>query len=514
MRLQNIVLTGLASAISVITQNNTTSTWPWQTFKSLPGLEPPQLSINKTGTTSPGHIFFPISGHEAHNYSLVIYQEDGELIWQSGYGDYAAFRPTTLFGEPVLAFFSGVTFPEPWGFGYGLVKILDQHYENIYNVTLWNTTFPLESISPLYDPTQYQPFSWIDMHENLITPEGTMFVGAMNVTPWDLSSINGPRVGWIVDSIVLEINVTNSAILWQWSHLDHVDEVSLANALPTYPLGDLGKNSSYPWGPFHVNSVERFEDGSRLISSRHYCSIFKVNRNGTVEWTLNGHSGGDFTLTNNLSFCYQHDARLHSSNTTNITLISFFNNDNSAVISGVDQSTGIFLALDTHLMTATLVQEFSDPNDTIYSVSQGNMEVLPPGHVVLGYGSVPTLKEFDREGNLVLDVKWGEAESVQSYRDYKAEWVGKPRTKPEVFACLSANGTEVYMSWNGATEHKVWTVWGGEANGTLSKVGIAEKSGFETKAVVTEEVAFVRVEAAGEGIEKGVSEVVGVARFC
>jgi hypothetical protein len=70
----------------------------------LSGFEP-QLSIDKTGDTSSSHI--------SHNYSLVIYQNDGELIWQFGYGDYAASPPTTLFGEPVLAFFSGVTFPEP-----------------------------------------------------------------------------------------------------------------------------------------------------------------------------------------------------------------------------------------------------------------------------------------------------------------------------------------------------------------------------------------------------------------
>lgn len=286
MRFQDMTLIPLAYALPAVAQS-TASPWPWQTFKSLPGLEPPVLSINKTGDTSPGMIFFPQSGGEAHNYSLNIFREDGELVWVSGYGDYAAFRPTTLFGQPVLAYNKGISFTEPWGFGYGVVYILNQQYENIYNVTLWNSTYPLESIYPLYDPTQYQPFSWIDMHENLITPEGSMFVGAVNVTPWDLTSIGGPKEGWVVDSIALELNVTNSEILWQWSHLDHVDEVSLASAVPTYPLGELGRNSSYPWGPFHINSIDRFDDGSLLISSRHYCSLYKVNRNGTVEWTLN-----------------------------------------------------------------------------------------------------------------------------------------------------------------------------------------------------------------------------------
>ncbi|CAE7015097.1 hypothetical protein CFE70_002616 [Pyrenophora teres f. teres 0-1] len=513
MRLRNILIASLAH-LSVLAQNNTTSAWPWHTFKSLPGVEPPVLSINKTGETSPGLIFFPQSGGEAHNYSLNIYREDGELVWASGYGDYAAFRSTMLFGEPVLAYFKGISFPEPWGFGYGIIYILNQQYENIYNVTLWNSTYPLQSISPLYDPTQYQPFSWVDMHENVITPEGTMFIGAMNVTPWDLSSIGGPKDGWIVDSIAMELNVTNNEILWQWSHLDHVDEVSLASAIPTYPLGDLGRNSSYPWGPFHINSMERFEDGSLLISSRHYCSIYKVNRNGTVEWTLNGYSGGDFTLANNLSFCYQHDARIHPSRTPNTTTISLFNNDNSAVVSHVNESTGIFLSVDERSMTATLLQELADPDDTIYSVSQGNMEVLPSGNSVLGYGSVPTLKEFDKAGNVVLSVSWGEAIAVQSYRDYKSEWVGKPSAKPDVFACNAGNATEVYMSWNGATEHKTWTVFGSAVNGSLSEVACVEKTGFETKASVAKLLKFVRVQASGEAIETGVSKTVGVSEVC
>jgi hypothetical protein len=227
-----------------------------------------------------------------------------------------------------------------------------------------------------------------------------------------------------------------------------------------------------------------------------------------------GYSGGDFTLMNNLSFCYQHDARLHPSQLPNTTTISLFNNDNSAVVSHVNQTTGIFLSIDEQDMTASLLQELADPDDTIYSVSQGNMEVLPSGNIVMGYGSVPTLKEFDQDGNVVLSVSWGEAEAVQSYRSYKAEWVGKPSSKPDVYACKSSNGTEVYMSWNGATEHRVWTVFGGVSNGSLSEVVSVNKTGFETKAVVTQSLGFVRVEASGREIENGVSNVAGVVEMC
>jgi hypothetical protein len=165
-------------------------------------------------------------------------------------------------------------------------------------------------------------------------------------------------------------------------------------------------------------------------------------------------------------------------------------------------------------MTATLLQEFADPDDPIFSVSQGNMEVLPSGNVVLGYGSAPRLKEFDPEGNVVLSVSWGEVKAVQSYRDTKSEWVGKPSAKPDVFACKAENGTEVYMSWNGATEHKMWTVFGGAVNGSQNEVASVEKSGFETRADVAHTLEFVRVEASGEGIETGVSKVVGVSKTC
>jgi hypothetical protein len=132
----------------------------------------------------------------------------------------------------------------------------------------------------------------------------------------------------------------------------------------------------------------------------------------------------------------------------------------------------------------------------------------------MGYGSVPTMKEYNEDGDVVLSMSWGEAEAVQSYRTYKSPWVGKPSTNPDVFACKGANGTVVYMSWNGATEVQRWTVFGGAQNGTLEEVARVKKSGFETKAVVTGELGYIKAEASGEGIDIGVSEVVAVLEQC
>ncbi|KAF2448854.1 hypothetical protein P171DRAFT_452544 [Karstenula rhodostoma CBS 690.94] len=442
MRVQMLLGVASSANMSVYAQNNTT--WPYQTYKSLPGFEPPQLEISTVeGSRAPGLIFFPISGSGAHNYSLNIYRQDGELVWQSGYGDYAAFKPTTLFGGLFLALWSSISFPEPWGFGYGIVKILNPNYENIYN--------------PLYDPTQYETFSWIDMHENNITPRGTIHVGAMNVKAWDLTSVGGSENGWIVDSIILELNVTNS-------------EIPLTDAAPTYPLRGLGQNQSYPWGPSHINSIDEFEDGSLLVSSRHYCSIFEIGRDG------------------------EHDARIHAEYGST-TLISIFNNDNSAVVSYVNQTTGIFPSADTDTKEATLL--------------------LSNGHSVMGYGSVPFPKEFDREGNIVQTVKWGQAQAVQSYRGYKSEWVGTPSSRPDAFACMDSNATiNVYMSWNGATEHQSWHVLAGPSKGNPEMQMAINKTGFETFATFSSSARLVQVEAHGAGIETGISDVVAVEEAC
>lgn len=170
MRVQTLLKVICSATLPVYAQNNTT--WSFQTLKALPGFEPPELEISTiSGTTALVIILFPMSGSGTHNYSPNIYQQDGELVWQSGYGDYAAIKPTTRFGEPALAAGSSIGFPEPWSFKYGIVKILDQNYENIYNGTSCNTSYPThESIYPLYDPTHYGPFIRIDMHKNNATP--------------------------------------------------------------------------------------------------------------------------------------------------------------------------------------------------------------------------------------------------------------------------------------------------------------------------------------------------------
>lgn len=274
-----LALTSALSVGSAAAADNTT--WPYQVYQSSPN-EPPSLNITKHGATSPGYLFFSQTGLGAHNYSVFIMTDDNELVWQHGYGLFANFRVQQFQGKPVLTFFQGVELPEPWGFGFGNVQILDQAYESVYNVTVESG----ERIqTPGLNTTGW--LSYIDMHEAIITPDDTMLITVNNVTQANLSSVGGPEDGWIVDSLFYEVDIKTNTTLYRWSHLDHLDQIPLTDALAYYPLEDLGRNQSYPWGPFHINSVEKFTDGSYLISSRFYCSIFKIGLNGSVEWTLN-----------------------------------------------------------------------------------------------------------------------------------------------------------------------------------------------------------------------------------
>ncbi|CAH0044785.1 unnamed protein product [Clonostachys solani] len=508
--LSAFAITGLGLLASVAA-DETSESWPYQVFKSRPDLQPPVLEITKTGATAEGYLFFTQTGSTAHNYSTLIMTDDGELVYSSQIGAYTNFKPQPYKGEEVLTYFHGITYGEPWGMGYGIVQVRDKNYESITNVTVEEGITVLGFVEP-----DDGWLSYIDMHESQLTSDGTMLVTAYNNTRTDLSSVGGLEDGYVLDGVFYEIDVESNEVIFEWRATDHEDEILYRDALKYYPLEDLGQNSSYPWGPFHINSVEKFKDGSYLVSSRFYCSIFKIGTDGSVQWQLDGQSGGDFELANGLAFAYQHDARIHSEE-DGTYLISLLDNAWSSVDNehnGLTNTTGMYLSVNENTKVATLVQKFVDPEDGVIARSQANMQVLPNKNVFLGYGFSPKMKEFDSDGNVVMRVKFGEPYEVQMYRAFRFPWVGTPSAPPDVFACHSDNQTQVYMSWNGATEHQAWSVLAGDSPENLQSAGEARRTGFETMIAVPGQRPFVQAVAQGRSIEAGHSEVVAVSSQC
>ena len=120
----------------------------------------------------------------------------------------------------------------------------------------------------------------------------------------------------------------------------------------------------------------------------------------------------------------------------------------------------------------------------LQATSQGSMQVLPGGRVLIGWGNLPYFSEFTQNGTLIMDGQFPAGD--ESYRAFTAAWTGQPTDNPAVAARMNpAGGSVVYASWNGATRVSSWTVLAGKTPGALVPAGSAPRHGFETRIAVT-----------------------------
>jgi len=115
--------------------------------------------------------------------------------------------------------------------------------------------------------------------------------------------------------------------------------------------------------------------------------------------------------------------------------------------------------------TVRVIKSYENPQGT-RSSSQGNIQLLPQGpgkdpKVFVGYGLAAVYTEFAPNGSVLCDAHYGPRMSwdsghIQSYRDYKFAWTGRPKWTPKVV--LSDDDLIVYVSWLGATDIEEWTL--------------------------------------------------------
>lgn len=314
------------------------------------------------------------------------------------------------------------------------------------------------------------------------------------------------RKGYMWDSVFQEVEIETNEVIFEWHASDHyrVEESD-------FPAGNAGRSKNNGYDFFHINSVDKDSFGNYLISSRYMQSISYIDgKTGEVLWVLGGRrnsftdkSGGTAT-----KFGWQHDARWNADH-TGIHL--FDNGARYGLKPSVEASRGVEIILDTVNMTAELKAEFVNQHKII-SGSQGSMQVLPSGNVLLGFGYNAAWTEFSSEGEPLCDVHVGSKKTfntgaVQTYKVNKAAWVGKPTTAPRI----AVADDEIFMSWNGATEVKLWRIQGSRGSGIdLEVVMEVEKTGFETSvSVYCEKWVSVRAVALdASGAELGVTEIV------
>ena len=213
-------------------------------------------------------------------------------------------------------------------------------------------------------------------------------------------------------------------------------------------------------------------------------------------------------------------------------------------------SRGRHLQIDTtnsNKHTVQLVRDYRSPHD-LTSVIFGSMQSLQDSSnyttsdfwsVLLGWGVHQEFGEYTNQGDLVRDVQYSPLKpghsfvgggSVSSYRVFKQSWHGYPTWPPSLAV---GNDSKIWVSWNGATEVRIWAVY---ACNTEASLGLEEGSwkapeaalvglkplttvrrqGFETGIVIGAWAsAFVKVAALdGEGNVIGVTQTTRIRSDC
>lgn len=157
-----------------------------------------------------------------------------------------------------------------------------------------------------------------DLHEFLLTPEGTALVTIYQKYPLDLSSWrtfdamadpNDAEPNWVWDCVVQELSVDTRDVLFEWRASDHID------IYDTYHLVRQTGNHEDPFDWYHMNSIRKDELGNYLISARYTHSITYIDgKSGEVIWVLGGKRNMFMDLSNGsaLNFAWQHDAQFVS----------------------------------------------------------------------------------------------------------------------------------------------------------------------------------------------------------
>ncbi|KAH8194772.1 hypothetical protein TruAng_011055 [Truncatella angustata] len=350
-----------------------------------------------------------------------------------------------------------------------------------------------------------------DLHECEFTGHGTVIVSAYETgysrKPASLKDKQKPTL--IRESIFQELELGTNKVLFTWRASEHVD------------IYDSFEGHNSPWDFFHINTIEKTEDGNYLVSGRHMHSIYLVNgQTGDIMWTLGGQKNefvelppesGVYPGDDVLTFAWQHHTRFNYGNNGNKTEITFFDNhvkEYSEYGCKANCSRGLHIALDTasNPKTVQLVQEYRHPAG-LASQSQGSMQILDDGNVFIGWGRMPSFTEHTPDGKAVLDVQFSPwlskataDHALDNYRAFRQDWKASPYWPPDLTVKHPKGVPTAYLSWNGATEVKEWVLFASDLedklNDTENVIARVPRGGFETEmSLASSNASYLRAEA-------------------
>jgi hypothetical protein len=268
--------------------------------------------------------------------------------------------------------------------------------------------------------------------------------------------VGGPKNGFVYDSVVQELDAHTGKVVWEWHSLDHVP---LSESLQAHEEPAQHATKKRPLDYFHVNSVADAPAGRILVSGRNTSALYLIARDGQIVWRLGGKES-DFKPAAAVKFRFQHNARFHGPST-----ISLF--DNGAIPKLEPYTRPLVLHIDVATHRARIVKTFVHPQK-ISSPYEGDLQLLPSGGALVGWGGVPKVTEFSAAGRIRFELKLPYGDT---YRAYRLPWSGKPTDGPRA----AVVGDTVYASWNGDLQVERWRV---TANGQT--LATAPWRGLET----------------------------------
>jgi hypothetical protein len=439
----------------------------YQSFASEPGLQPPTLTVTAPDADPAAGDVLMTNGPGPGKAGPLIYTPQGRLVWfdqlPSGLNA-LGLRVQRYEGQEDLTWWQGHVLS--LGFGQGEDIVMDRNYQ---------------TVATLHGGNGFEA----DLHDFQIAPDHVAYLTAYNPIRCDLTPVDGARNGVVIDTSVQEVDMKTGLVRWEWHSLDHVGVGESHAPVPT---------TATPWDYFHLNSIDPEPNGDLLISARSTWAAYQLEKgSGTIAWRLGG-TKSSFAMGPGAEMAWQHDARMLPDGT-----ITIFDDGSNPRIHY--QSRGMRVAVDTAKHTASLLHAYPHPTSPLLADSQGNMQTLADGNLLVGWGAVPSVSELSRSGSLLFDAHL--APGGSSYRAFRFPWNGHPLSMPAASAkeLNTGDATAVFASWNGATEVASWRVLAGPSPGALTPMATMPDSGFESTVTFPDahagEDPYVAVQALG-----------------
>jgi hypothetical protein len=433
----------------------------YQSFDTLPGVQAPILTVTVPDRDPAAGDILTTNGPGPGQYGPLIDTPQGRLVWFDHLPDdetaedlnvqsYEGRRDLTFWHGKVLSL----------GFGQGEDVVLSSNYQTVARIAGGNGL-----------PA--------DLHDFQIVPHDISYTTAFNPIRCNLSPLGGARDGVIIDTAVQEIDMKTGLVRWEWHSLDHVAASESETETP---------KTATPWDWFHINSIDPQPDGNLFISARSTWAGYQLQAgSGNILWRLGGLKSS-FKMGPGTETAWQHDGRILSNGE-----VTFFDDGSNPPIH--QQSRGLRIVLDFKTHEARLSSAYTHPDPPLLAPSQGNMQTLPDGNAVVGYGGVPAISEFAPGGTLLFDAHL--PYDMAFYRAFRFPWSGRPLSPPALTANLNSTSEEtiVHMSWNGASEVASWRVLAGESPGSLTSRATIPAGGFESSTILPKKYAYTAAQA-------------------